>query len=67
MTSLEEVAASARSGFACLFSTSEEYEAALICERRALGRYRRPYRWTMLTFWGVAAAIACIVLLAVAG
>jgi hypothetical protein len=35
LTSLEAAAASARGGFACMFSTSEEYEAALIVERRA--------------------------------
>lgn len=31
----------ARGGFACLFSTSDEYERALISERRAQGRYGR--------------------------
>ncbi|MDB5576818.1 MAG: hypothetical protein JWR80_1994 [Bradyrhizobium sp.] len=39
LTSLEAAAASARGGFACLFSTSDEYETALITERRAQGRY----------------------------
>ena len=39
LTSLEAAAASARGGFACLFSTSDEYETALISERRAQGRY----------------------------
>ena len=37
--SLEAAAASARGGFACMFSTSDEYETALITERRAQGRY----------------------------
>jgi hypothetical protein len=37
--SLEAAAASARGVFACMFSTSDEYEAALIIERRAQGRY----------------------------
>ncbi|MEH6950671.1 hypothetical protein V4R08_04890 [Nitrobacter sp. NHB1] len=37
--SLEAAAASARSGFACIFSSSDEYEHALITERRARGRY----------------------------
>jgi hypothetical protein len=36
---LEAAAASARGGFACMFSTSEEYETALITERRAQGCY----------------------------
>lgn len=39
LLSLEAAAASARGGFACLFSTSDEYESALISERRAQGRY----------------------------
>lgn len=73
--SLEEIAISARSGFACIFSTSDEYEAALINERRALGRYRQPSPqasqrartkrlWPMIAFWGCSLAIACVVLLA---
>lgn len=39
---LDDAAQAARSGFACLFSTSDEYEAALIAERRAQGRYSGP-------------------------
>ena len=39
LMSLEAAAASARGGFACLFSTADEYETALIAERRAQGRY----------------------------
>ena len=39
LISLEAAAASARGGFACMFSTSDEYETALIIERRAQGRY----------------------------
>ena len=42
LMSLEAAAASARGGFACMFSTSDEYETALITERRAQGRYDRP-------------------------
>jgi len=41
LMSLEAAAASARGGFGCLFSTSEEYERALISERRAQGYYDR--------------------------
>jgi hypothetical protein len=62
--SLEEMAVSARSGFACMFSTSDEYEAALISERRAAGRYDKPGPWPMVAFWGCSLAIACVVLLA---
>jgi hypothetical protein len=42
LLSLEAAAASARSGFACMFSSSDEYETALISERRAQGRYGAP-------------------------
>jgi hypothetical protein len=54
LLSLEADAASTRGGFACMFSTSDEYEAALIVERRAQGRYGRSY-----TAWPVVAFIAC--------
>ncbi|ABA04989.1 hypothetical protein Nwi_1728 [Nitrobacter winogradskyi Nb-255] len=37
--SLETAATAARGGFACLFSSSDEYEQALIAERHARGRY----------------------------
>lgn len=37
--SLETAATVARGGFACLFSSSDEYEQALIAERHARGRY----------------------------
>ena len=60
---LEEIAVSARNGFACMFSTSDEYEAALISERRAEGRYRN-YHLPMILFWGCAVGIAGVVLLA---
>jgi hypothetical protein len=53
LIALETAAASARSGFACMFSTSDEYETALITERRAQGRYDRPrISWPMLAFIG---------------
>ena len=55
LMSLERDAASARGGFACLFSTSDEYESALITERRAQGRYGRPHNpWPMLMLVGCA-------------
>lgn len=60
--SLEAIAASARNGFACLFSSSDEYEAALIKERRAEGRYRKPSRWPMIAFWAFALTLASVVL-----
>ena len=50
---LEADAASARGGFACVFSTSDEYENALITERRAQGRYARPQNpWPLIFFGG---------------
>jgi hypothetical protein len=53
LLSLEADAASARGGFACLFSTSDEYESALISERRAQGRYARPKSpWPLVLFGG---------------
>ena len=48
LMSLEAAAVSARGGFACMFSTSDEYETALITERRAQGRYAAPRsRWPL--------------------
>ena len=64
LMSLEAAAASARGGFACMFSTSEEYETALITERRAQGRYdRRRSRWPAIMFVGCAMMVAGTVLL----
>ncbi|MBY0383398.1 MAG: hypothetical protein K2W78_15985 [Xanthobacteraceae bacterium] len=39
VSALEAAATSARAGFACVFSSSDEYENALIAARRAEGRY----------------------------
>jgi hypothetical protein len=64
LRSLEAAAASARGGFACLFSTADEYETALIAERRAVGRYgRRRSRWPAVMFVGCALMVAGAVLL----
>jgi hypothetical protein len=60
LNSLEAAAISARGGFACMFSTAEEFEAALISERRASGRYAN--RWPVLMFIGCAMMIAGAVL-----
>jgi len=61
LNSLEAAAVSARGGFACIFSTAEEYEAALISERRASGRYAS--RWPAMMFLGCAMMVAGTVLL----
>ncbi len=50
---LDDAAQAARSGFVCMFSTSDEYEAALIAERRAEGRY------SPSAFWPVAMFVGC--------
>jgi len=63
LTSLEAAAASARGGFACMFSTSDEYETALITERRAQGRYQRQSRWPMAIFLGCSLMVAVAILL----
>jgi len=54
LMSLEAAAASARGGFACLFSTADEYESALITERRAQGRYTQTRN-----YWPVALFVGC--------
>lgn len=66
LMSLEAAAASARGGFACLFSTADEYERALITERRAQGRYTqgRSY-WPLAMFAGCALIVVGTVLLLV--
>jgi len=63
LLSLEAAAVSARSGFACMFSSSDEYESALIAERRAQGRYdQRRSRWPILMLIGAALAVVGTVL-----
>ena len=50
---LDDAAHVARSGFACMFSSADEYEAALIAERRDQGRY------SSSKFWPVTFAVGC--------
>jgi hypothetical protein len=64
LMALEAAAASARGGFACMFSSSDEYENALISERRAQGLYgRQRHHWPMLMFAGFALLVAGTVLI----
>ena len=64
LMSLDAAAISARGGFACMFSTSDEYETALITERRAQGRYAPPRsRWPLVIFLCCALMVASCVLL----
>ncbi len=47
-----------------MFSTSDEYETAVISERRAQGRYHRPRnRWPIVMFAGCTLMIAGAALL----
>ena len=63
LSSLEAAAVSARGGFACMFSTAEEFETAVIIERRAQGRYSLARgRWPMFMFLGCAIVVAGTVL-----
>jgi hypothetical protein len=63
LMSLEAAATIARGGFACMFSTSDEFETALITERRAQGRYdRRRNRWPVVMFVGCTLMVAGTVL-----
>lgn len=63
--SLEQFAEQAGAAWACSYSTSAEYDAALIAERRAAGVYgpRRARRQMFLTATGVAAGLGAITLL----
>jgi hypothetical protein len=64
LISLETAAASARGGFGCMFSTADEYETALITERRAQGRYQKPRpSWPMMLFIGCSLMVAGFVIL----
>jgi hypothetical protein len=64
LLSLEADAASARGGFACMFSTADEYESALISERRAQGRYGRSYSpWPLALFGGCTLVVLGAMLL----
>jgi hypothetical protein len=64
LMSLEAAAVTARGGFGCMFSSSEEFETALISERRAQGRYDQPRtRWPVILFVGCAMMVVGTVLL----
>lgn len=64
LMALEAAAASARGGFACMFSSSDEYESALIMERRAQGLYGpRRHHWPVVMFVGCSLVVAGTVLL----
>jgi hypothetical protein len=59
LNALDRAVAATRAGFGCLFSGSEDYERALIAERRAEGRYAPPpSRLPWLMFAGVSLIVA---------
>jgi hypothetical protein len=62
---LEVQAANAGLALACAFSSADEYNAALIAERRAAGVYgpKRHRKQMLMTSAGVAAALVTIVYL----
>lgn len=63
ISSLEATAASARAGFACMFSTADEYENALITERRAQGRYAKATDWQPLMLVGCVFILSGVLLI----
>ena len=64
ITALEAAAAHARSGFACMFSTSDEYEDALIAARRAEGRYGSTFDWQPVLLAGSVVILSVVLLMA---
>ena len=62
---LEAYAARAGAAMACVYSSSAEFDAALIAERRAAGVYgpRRHRRQTLAAAAGIAAALGIFFLL----
>lgn len=64
ISALEAAAVSARAGFACMFSSSDEYERALIAERRAQGRYQQTRDWHAMLLLGCVFILSGILLVA---
>jgi len=67
LMALDAYAARAGAALACAYSSSAEFDAALIAERRAAGVYgpRRRRKQMLVTAAGIAAGLAVIVLLIV--
>ena len=63
ITALEAAVASTRAGFACMFSTSDEYEDALVTARRAEGRYGSPFDWQALLLTGCVFILSGVLLM----
>ena len=64
---LEAFAARAGAAMGCVFSSSAEYDAALIAERRAAGVYgpRRHRRQKLATAAAIAAGLAVVIFLTI--
>lgn len=60
VSALEAAAISARAGFACIFSNSDEYEQALIAARRAEGRYGSTRDIQSMVLVGCAFVLAAV-------
>jgi hypothetical protein len=62
LMALEAYAARAGAALACAYSSSAEYDAALIAERRAAGIYgpKRRRKQMLVTAAGIAAGLAVI-------
>ena len=67
VVALEAYAARAGAALACAYSTSTEYDAALIAERRAAGVYgpKRRRKPMLAAAAGIAAGLALIIFLIV--
>ncbi len=61
LSALEAAVESARAGFACMFSTSDEYEHALIAARRAEGRYGSSFDWQSVALGACALALLAVI------
>ncbi len=61
LSALEAAGESARAGFACMFSTSDEYEHALIAARRAEGRYGSSFDWQPVVLGACALALLGVI------
>ena len=65
LTALEAYAAQAGAALACAYSSSAEFDAALIAERRAAGIYgpKRHRKQMLVTAAAIAAGVAVIALI----
>jgi len=65
LTALEAYAARAGAALACAYSSSAEFDAALIAERRAAGIYgpKRHRKQMLVTADAIAAGVAVIALI----